>query len=344
MSVKIMGVNYDDLAKLMGADLIVAGDAVVAEVVAGKEFYAGSTTLLTGILALTGDANVGDVLDGLFFYKDDPAVRLEGTMPTVAIIAASNAYPAGHHVGNVGGLDAIDLDLVTANIKNGITIFNVVGDVDVRDVSDANSVLADVKAGKTFYAVGGARKTGNLATVAIVAANDNYPAGYHAGNVGGLDAVDPDLAVGNIKAGATIFGFAGNVVPLVISDYRYHEFLASGASYTPTAHALSTLGVEDGAIGTNAINVEFFDGVGWINTVGVVYTTLWNNVYGMLPLNQDNDQSLRIKNDAGFALDINLTGIIWSLTDYHYYATADALYVEDVIELLRDVDASNRRV
>lgn len=52
MVAKIMGANYDDLAKLMGADLIVLGDAVLGDVKTPKTFYAGSTTLLTGIGSL----------------------------------------------------------------------------------------------------------------------------------------------------------------------------------------------------------------------------------------------------------------------------------------------------
>ena len=205
MSVKIMGANFDDLAKLMGADLIIAGDAVVGEVKTGVTFYAGSSTLLIG-----------------------------------------------------------------------------------------------------------------SGTQTLNPANENVPEGFY--EVTTLSVVDPDLAPGNIKDGVTIFGKTGTVVPLVISDYHYYEFLSAGASYTPTAHAVSTLAAEDGTIGNNAINVEFFDGGGWVTTVGAVYTTIWVNVYGMQPLNQDHDQSLRIKNDLGSALDINLTGVIFSLTDYHYYA------------------------
>ncbi len=43
----------------------------------------------------------------------------------------------------------------------------------------------------------------------IVAGNDVYMRGFHRGNPGGLDAVDTDLAVGNIKDGETIFGKLG---------------------------------------------------------------------------------------------------------------------------------------
>jgi len=127
MSGKIMGANYDDLAKLMGADLIVLGDAVVGEVKTGSKFYAGSTTLLTG-------------------------------SGTKTLNPANENVPAGYYAATT--LSAVDADLAAGNIKSGVTIFGKVGSTDVRDVSDADALVTDVKTGKTFYAVGGARKTG----------------------------------------------------------------------------------------------------------------------------------------------------------------------------------------
>jgi len=263
------------------------------------------------------DANalVGNVKDPKTFYSVTGA-RKTGTMPTVALAPGSSAYPAGYHAGDGGGLPAIDADLATANIKNGITIFNIAGSVDVRDVSDANALIGEVMDGRTFYAVGGAiktgtmvtqtlnpanenvlagyyaattlsavdaqlaasniksginifgfvgaatvqdisdanalvgdvkdpktfysvtgaRKTGTMATVAIVAANDDYPAGYHAGNVGGLDAIDADLAPENIRLGATIFGKIGTVVAGGAETYEVESSgdLAQFETYTPT--------------------------------------------------------------------------------------------------------------
>ena len=79
------------------------------------------------------------------------------------------------------------------------------------DVSDADAAVGEVLDPKTFYSVAPPRKTGTMPTVAITAANDDYPAGYHAGNVGGLDAIDPNLASANIKSGVTIFGFLGTL-------------------------------------------------------------------------------------------------------------------------------------
>ncbi len=97
MGLKLNGIESDDLAKIDGQALIVDGDAVVGEVISGKEFYAGSAVLQTG------------------------------TMPTVAVSAGSDAYPAGYHAGDGGGLDAIDTDLASGNIKSGVTIFGKAG-------------------------------------------------------------------------------------------------------------------------------------------------------------------------------------------------------------------------
>lgn len=54
----------------------------------------------------------------------------------------------------------------------------------------------------------------------IVAASDAYPKGWHEGNPGGLDAIDTDLAAGNIKDGIIIFGKLGTltVTPTVTSE------------------------------------------------------------------------------------------------------------------------------
>ena len=77
---------------------------------------------------------------------------------------------------------------------------------------EGDAAVGDVKASKTFYAAATALKTGTLATVALAAGSNDYPEGYHTGNVGGLDTVDADLVAGNIADGVTIFGVLGNLV------------------------------------------------------------------------------------------------------------------------------------
>lgn len=118
------------------------------------------------------------------------------------------------------------------------------------DVADADAAVGDVKDPKTFYAVAPPKKTGTMATVTIVAANDNYPTGYHAGDAGGLDAIDPNLAVANIKSGVTIFGKAGSVIQQGTETVEKYAdaVMAFAATYTPAASGIffsvgSTAGV-----------------------------------------------------------------------------------------------------
>ncbi len=82
------------------------------------------------------------------------------------------------------------------------------------DVSDADALVTDVINPKTFYSVAAPRKTGTMPTVALAPGSDEYPAGYHAGNVGGLVAIDEHLAPENIKLGVNIFGKVGTFAPV----------------------------------------------------------------------------------------------------------------------------------
>lgn len=86
------------------------------------------------------------------------------------------------------------------------------------DISDADAAVGDVKSPKTFYSVAPPRKTGTMPTKAIVAGSDAYEEGYHAGDPGGLDAIDTDLAPGNIREGVTIFGKLGTLAAAVGID------------------------------------------------------------------------------------------------------------------------------
>ncbi len=128
------------------------------------------------------------------------------------------------------------------------------------DIEAATAAVGNVLSPKTFLAGDKTLRTGTMPTVAIVAANDNYPAGYHAGNAGGLDAIDTDLAPANIKNGVNIFGKTGTVKAVhdrdnhaaiamatsTISDVALYHVYASGSTwtiksgyvYSVTAHAM----------------------------------------------------------------------------------------------------------
>jgi len=263
MVAKIMGANYDDLAKLMGADLIVLGTAVVGEVKTGSTFYAGSTTLLTG----------------------------SGTQ---TLNPANENVPAGYYAATT--LSAVDGDLAAANILSGVTIFGFTGPATVQEIGTSNALVGEVMNGRTFFSVTGGEKTGNLATVAIVAANENYPQGYHVGNVGGLSAIDADLAVGNIALGVTIFGFLGTYDPSVsptFEQYYAANLAAGGATYT-----VATTGLFQGSgevMGASDIMTQ------------QGFSTTWGDGNKTCAILMSSGSDVRIKNyDPGNAYDAAL--------------------------------------
>lgn len=86
--------------------------------------------------------------------------------------------------------------------------------LSILDLSPADAAVDEVKDGKFFFAVETPIKEGTMPTVVIVPGNDNYPAGFHAGDAGGLDAIDTDLAPGNIKKNIVIFGKTGTLEPI----------------------------------------------------------------------------------------------------------------------------------
>lgn len=127
--------------------------------------------------ALTGDAVVGEVLDGKFFYKDNYQTKLEGTMPnnagdvasvsahmdagTVLHVVPAEGYTDGSDDATTIDLTTVDADLVTGNIKSGVTILGVAGSSTVKDVSDwTDAVEGDVASGKKFYKADGSQATG----------------------------------------------------------------------------------------------------------------------------------------------------------------------------------------
>jgi hypothetical protein len=83
-----------------------------------------------------------------------------GTMVTQTLNAASANVPAGYYTATT--LDAVDTDLVSANIKAGVTIFGVEGKTEVVDTSSGDAVAANVSIGKKAW-VDGLEVTGRLA-------------------------------------------------------------------------------------------------------------------------------------------------------------------------------------
>ena len=106
-----------------------------------------------GVNVSDAEALVTDVIDPKTFYSVAPPKKT-GTMPTVALAPDSSAYPAGYHAGDVGGLPAVDVDLVAGNIKDGVTIFDVLGTFENTLAED---ILGDAPSGLLCNATAGGR-------------------------------------------------------------------------------------------------------------------------------------------------------------------------------------------
>jgi hypothetical protein len=81
---------------------------------------------IPGIDISPADALVSDVKSPKTFFSVAAPIKT-GTMPTVALVAGSNAYPQGYHVGDALGLKHVDPNLQAAFILAGVNIFGTIG-------------------------------------------------------------------------------------------------------------------------------------------------------------------------------------------------------------------------
>ncbi len=136
------------------------GDAVAADVLAGKKFSNDNDTGIIGTMANNG------------------AVTLTpGT--------ADQPIAVGYHNGN--GKVLGDTKLVTGNIKAGASIFGVAGKASIVDTADATAVAGEILIGDSAY-VNGSKINGSMPNNGAVnqslAINGTYtiPTGYHNGS------------------------------------------------------------------------------------------------------------------------------------------------------------------
>ena len=169
-----------------------------------------------------------------------------GTMATQTPSAAQAAQSAGYY--NAFNLATVDPDLVAGNIKKGVTLFGVAGSDNVVDTDSGDAVAGDILSGKKAW-VDGAEVTGTATAGADVTGQNGelaitLPDGLYSGNKKAT-ASDPNLVAGNIKAGATVFGVAGdaNVADTGSGDAVTGDILSGkkawvdGAEVTGTATA-----------------------------------------------------------------------------------------------------------
>ncbi len=187
-----------------------------------------------------GNAVAGDVLASKTFSNGDDT-GLTGAMPNQGAVVLTPgtgniAIPAGYH--NGAGYVVGDADLVPANIRAGVNIFNVIGKSTVVDTADAVLDPAYLVTGYSGYD-DGIRKAGTMPnrgapTWTPGTADQTIPAGYYSG---GTVKGDVDLIATNIRAGVDIFGVVGTCKPasaLVKIDTGSADIRVGGSSSDPS--------------------------------------------------------------------------------------------------------------
>jgi hypothetical protein len=109
----------------------------------------------------TGNAQPYQVLEGITFSNVNVS-GVTGTMPdngtlTITPGISDQTIAEGYHSG--AGVVSGVADLLSNNIKSGITLYGVVGDPMVVDTSEGEAVAADIKVDRRVY-VDGAKVTG----------------------------------------------------------------------------------------------------------------------------------------------------------------------------------------
>jgi hypothetical protein len=162
-------------------------------------------------------ATAAEVLTGKTYWGLSSGSNWGARTGTMANVGAQSITPGttprtisqGYHDGT--GTVAGDTNLMTTNIKSGVTIFGVGGNGNVVDTSSGTATAGSLLTGATAW-VAGAEVTGIMANVGAQnitpsTTSQTISQGYHDG--GGTVAGDANLTAGNIKSGATVFGVTG---------------------------------------------------------------------------------------------------------------------------------------
>jgi hypothetical protein len=142
---------------------------------------------------------------------------MTGTMPDNGAASytpstITQTVAAGYHDGS--GHVVGDTDLLSGNVRSGVSLFGVSGDPNVVDTSSGDAVSGEILMGAIAW-VDGVEVTGTMpdngaVTIVPTTTAQTVAAGYHSG--AGTVEGDADLAAGNIISGVSIFGVDGTHV------------------------------------------------------------------------------------------------------------------------------------
>ena len=184
--------NNGAATTINGKPLYKPGGTSAPKLIAGKAvsvwYDTGSGGRFFIKASAEGDAVAANVLAGKTFSNDDDT-GLAGAMPdrgavTITPGTADQVIPGGFHSGS--GKVVGDQDLISANIRAGANIFGVAGNSNVVDTSAGDATAAQILSGKKAY-VDGTMLTGTMTdrgavTVTPSGADQVIPAGYHNGS------------------------------------------------------------------------------------------------------------------------------------------------------------------
>ena len=212
--------------------------------------------------------------------------KITGTIPdwgehTYIPTTEDQVFAPGHYVSGVQTVKG-DANLISGNIKKGVSIFNVEGSLESEggiDTSDATATSSDILLNKTAY-VNGAKVTGTITSLEATeyiptVINQTINSGqYLSGNQ--VIKGDINLVAGNIKKGISIFGVEGIYEGTSsISEVDVLNCTSmSSSTEVYNAYTGTVMVSQDGAYENFANLTDFID----YKTIAAVYT---NSVAGI---------------------------------------------------------------
>lgn len=107
-----------------------SGNATASDLLSGKTASTDAGNIV-GTLALTGDAIAGNVLSAKTFYSNNPSTKLTGTIPSKATATitpgtTNQTIASGQFLSGIQTISG-DANLVSSNIRSGVSIFGKAG-------------------------------------------------------------------------------------------------------------------------------------------------------------------------------------------------------------------------
>ena len=330
------------------------GDASATQILSGKTAWVNGTQV-TGTMANNGAVNQTLAANGTYTI---PAGYHDGTGKVTQSLTgkAAATYTPGTSDQTIAanqwltGTQTIkgDANLVSANIKSGVSIFGVSGNSNVVDTSAGDATAAQILSGKKAY-VDGALVTGTIAsqgaqTITPGTSNKTIASGKYLSGAQTIKG-DANLVAGNIKKGVSIFGVTGTYDPsstykLSYSLYKLGDI--SGITHSTTMYNTSYYYKGSGTItvsntikliylssqfgynyGANGISLVWIPGVGYIRgmengyqeyggTAGAFtsYTSSSITVNSQMHVGYNADDAITLTpNGSTLSLSIGTTGI-----------------------------------